>query len=71
MDGLEAGRLIVGHRTKQEPSPKAIFLSAHATESYKEKTLDAGGDGFISNPYKLGQIQSVLTPICSCEIIVT
>ena len=37
-----------------------IFLSAHATENYKEKALAVGGDGFIAKPFQLPKLEEAL-----------
>lgn len=39
--------------------PVIIFLSAHASESFKDMTLEVGGNGFISKPFYLPQIQNI------------
>lgn len=56
MDGLEATS-IISHRTSH---PRIVFLTAHALSEYQEKALEAGGDGFISKPFKLDVIRGIL-----------
>jgi len=46
---------------KVDPNkPTVIFLSAHATENYKEKALAVGGDGFIAKPFQLPKLEEAL-----------
>jgi CheY-like chemotaxis protein len=56
MDGLEATSII----SKRVDRPKIVFLTAHALREFQEKAVEAGGDGFISKPFKLGMIRETL-----------
>eukprot|EP00980_Cylindrotheca_fusiformis_P022201 scaffold9079_cov120-Cylindrotheca_fusiformis.AAC.16 len=56
MDGLEATSVI----SQRHVHPKIFFLTAHALSEYQEKALEAGGDGFISKPFKLDVIRNIL-----------
>jgi CheY-like chemotaxis protein len=56
MDGLEATSVI----SQRAEHPKIVFLTAHALSEYQEKAIEAGGDLFISKPFKLGVIRGIL-----------
>jgi len=56
MDGLEATSII----TQRQERPKIIFLTAHALKDYQDQAIAAGGDGFVSKPFKIGLIQECL-----------
>lgn len=56
MDGLEATSII----SKRAIHPKIVFLTAHALSEYQEKAIEAGGDCFISKPFKLDAIRSII-----------
>ena len=43
-----------------ERYPKIVFLTAHALQDFQEQAAGAGGDGFISKPFKLDVIKSLL-----------
>jgi len=60
MDGLEATQLIVAAQERQQPRPKILFVTAHALDSFEVETRAAGGDGFITKPFKLDQIRMAL-----------
>lgn len=63
MDGLEATRVIHGRRKQGNGTnyhPRIVFLTAHALKEYQEKALEAGGDGFISKPFKTHSIKQLL-----------
>ncbi|KAL3921320.1 MAG: hypothetical protein SGILL_002808 [Bacillariaceae sp.] len=62
MDGLEATKRIVARRQEKpgQVHPCILFLTAHALEDYREKAAQAGGDGFISKPFKLAAIKEFL-----------
>ena len=54
MCGLEATTIISEKkREKGAEYPKVAFLTAHALVDYQDKAAAAGGDGFVSKPYKL------------------
>jgi len=59
MDGLEATQLIVAQ--ERQPRPKILFVTAHALDSFEAEAKVAGGDGFITKPYKLDQIRMALS----------
>jgi signal transduction histidine kinase/ActR/RegA family two-component response regulator len=53
MDGLEATSIIsTQKRARGIEYPKVVFLTAHAMVDYQDKAATAGGDGFVSKPYK-------------------
>ncbi|MCE2994786.1 MAG: response regulator, partial [Flammeovirgaceae bacterium] len=62
MDGLQSTKLIVARRKKQpqSPHPRIVFLTAHALEDYRKNAAEAGGDGFISKPFKAAAIKELL-----------
>lgn len=41
-------------------NPRVVFLTAHALNDYKQMANEAGGDGFISKPFKSSAITSLL-----------
>ncbi|KAG7342663.1 multi-sensor hybrid histidine kinase [Nitzschia inconspicua] len=62
LDGLQATQQIVA-RHKKNPlgvHPRIVFLTAHALDDYREKAHEAGGDGFISKPFKIAAIKKFL-----------
>ncbi|KAG7371767.1 multi-sensor hybrid histidine kinase [Nitzschia inconspicua] len=62
LDGLQATQQIVA-RHKKDPlgvHPRIVFLTAHALDDYREKAHEAGGDGFISKPFKIAAIKKFL-----------
>ena len=62
MDGLEATRLIVKDhlRDVHRRHPKIVFLTAHALSSFQDQAADAGANCFLSKPYNLEDIRSML-----------
>ena len=56
MDGLEATSII----SKRPKHPKIVFVTAHALDDFQAKAWEAGGDGFISKPFKLQLIKDLL-----------
>jgi len=62
MDGLEACKIIVGRR-KNDGLPKVVFATAHVSSSFQEKTVAAGGDGYISKPFDLDKIKGYLSSL--------
>ena len=55
------------HNNKRDKSkhdlPNVIFLSAHATDAYREKAEAVGGDGFIAKPFQLPKIKDALQSV--------
>mmetsp|Transcript_18434 Transcript_18434/g.34303 ORF Transcript_18434/g.34303 Transcript_18434/m.34303 type:complete len:1003 (+) Transcript_18434:131-3139(+) len=62
LDGLESTKRIVARREKdpQAHHPRIVFLTAHALDNYREEASQAGGDGFISKPFKTIAIRRLL-----------
>ena len=57
MDGLEATRLI---KHDQSDLP-IVALTAHAMERDRERTHNAGCDGFLSKPYQIPDLLAVVS----------
>lgn len=69
MDGLEATKIITDKRKQQNESfPKVVFLTAHALQDYQEKAAGAGGDGFISKPFKIGIIKELVARLATTKL---
>ncbi|MFH1496543.1 MAG: ATP-binding protein [Verrucomicrobiota bacterium] len=59
MDGLEATRRIRRLLSDNE-QPRIIALTANAHEANRQECLEAGMDGFITKPIKLGDIEQAI-----------
>ena len=59
MGGMEACELIM----ERDPDTIIIFVTAHALDEFKVKAKDAGARGFISKPFRVGDIDEVLREI--------
>ena len=57
MDGLEATRLI----KLDQPDLPIVALTAHAMERDRERTRDAGCDGFLSKPYQIPDLLAAVS----------
>ena len=57
MDGLEATRLI----KLEQPDLPIVALTAHAMERDRERTRDAGCDGFLSKPYQIPDLLAAVS----------
>lgn len=57
MDGLEATRLI----KRAQPDLPIVALTAHAMERDRERTRDAGCDGFLSKPYQIPELLAAVS----------
>jgi CheY-like chemotaxis protein len=57
MDGLEATRLI----KLDQPNLPIVALTAHAMERDRERTRDAGCDGFLSKPYQIPDLLAAVS----------
>ena len=55
MDGLEATRNIVG-RTPAERRPWIVAMTANAMDGDRERCLEAGMNGYISKPIRVGEL---------------
>lgn len=58
LDGIGACREITADKTRFLPI--IIFVTAHAMESFRADTREAGGHGFVSKPFNLQSIEKVL-----------
>jgi len=61
MDGMEACKLIM----ERDPDSIIVFVTAHALDEFKNKAKAAGAKGFISKPFRVGDIDDVLKNIYS------
>jgi len=59
MDGMEACEIIM----ERDPDTIIIFVTAHALNELKVKAKAAGAKGFISKPFRVGDIDDVLKEI--------
>ena len=57
MDGLEATRLI----KLAQPDLPIVALTAHAMERDRDRTRDAGCDGFLSKPYQIPDLLAAVS----------
>ena len=65
MDGLEATRLIkADEATRHTP---VIALTAHAMKGDKERTLDAGCDGYVAKPVDIFELLRVVKRFCPSD----
>eukprot|EP00537_Pseudo-nitzschia_pungens_P011229 CAMPEP_0172393354 /NCGR_PEP_ID=MMETSP1061-20121228/9230_1 /TAXON_ID=37318 /ORGANISM="Pseudo-nitzschia pungens, Strain cf. pungens" /LENGTH=1391 /DNA_ID=CAMNT_0013124391 /DNA_START=71 /DNA_END=4246 /DNA_ORIENTATION=- len=63
MGGLEACKIIVERDKGKKDPPKVIFVTAHALVEFKEKAIAAGGDDFITKPFKMQDIDNVMKTV--------
>jgi signal transduction histidine kinase/AmiR/NasT family two-component response regulator len=63
MDGLEATRQILARPRVEltDVAPKIFFVSAHVLDTFQAQAKAAGGLGFISKPFNLQMIKSVIS----------
>lgn len=59
MDGMEACKIIM----ERDPDTIIVFVTAHALDEFKVKAKAAGAKGFISKPFRVGDIDTVLKEI--------
>jgi len=59
MDGMEACKIIM----ERDPDTIIVFVTAHALDEFKAKAKAAGAKGFISKPFRVGDIDDVLKEI--------
>lgn len=64
LDGLDATRLIKD-RDGDKLKTKIIFCTAHAVGDVRLRAQETGGDGFISKPFNIKKIESILNEISS------
>jgi CheY-like chemotaxis protein len=60
---MEACRQII----KRDPDAKIIFVTAHALDEFKSKAESVGAVSFISKPFRVSDIDSVLERIGVCS----
>jgi CheY-like chemotaxis protein len=60
MDGLEATRLIKERGGGDDIAPKMVLCTANAMGDFHLQVEQAGGDGFVSKPFNLKTIDSIL-----------
>jgi CheY-like chemotaxis protein len=51
MDGMEVTRTIREREARTREHIPSVAMTAHAMQGDKDKSLAAGIDGYISNPY--------------------
>lgn len=56
MDGMDACKLIV----ENDKDAKVVFVTAHALDEFKDQAEAAGGVSFISKPFRVQDIKTVL-----------
>ena len=61
MNGVDACLAI--NKIKQKMLPVIVFVTAHAMETFRKQAFDAGGYGFVSKPFNLEKIQSLIESI--------
>jgi two-component system cell cycle response regulator DivK len=66
MDGLEATRLIkADEATRQTP---VIALTAYAMKGDKERTLEAGCDGYVAKPVDILELLRLVRRFCPSDL---
>ena len=63
MDGIDACRAIVNRPVRSHPPPLIVFVTANASQSYKNDCLKAGGWDFLPKPFNLQDIASCLQKV--------
>ena len=61
MNGLEACRQITQNKVRLLPI--VIFVTAHAMEKFRNEARQAGGFGFISKPFNLEKINTLIKSV--------
>jgi CheY-like chemotaxis protein len=56
MDGFEATRII----KKNKPGLPVIAVTAYAMEADRNQSIEAGCDNYISKPYKMEELFSLI-----------
>jgi CheY-like chemotaxis protein len=60
MDGIQAVRCIRHHFGT---TPKIIFATGSAPDTYRDICLDAGGDDFISKPITIIELNAAINRV--------
>ncbi len=63
MNGLEAS-IAIRERWPPEKQPKIIAITAYVLKGDQERCLQAGMDGYISKPVKIGEL---IDALCRCQ----
>jgi signal transduction histidine kinase/CheY-like chemotaxis protein len=66
MGGLEACTHVVKNRGNNF-LPKVVFVTAHASDDYEVEGIRVGGDGFVSKPYNIAELEKSFDLICPNE----
>ncbi len=61
-DGL--GMDFISYVKKNHPSTKIVMVSAHNTAEDKKKAISEGVDAFISKPFSVAEITTVISQVC-------
>ncbi len=67
MDGLEATRRI--RELADIPRPTIVGVSANAYPEDLEQAREAGMDGYLAKPIKLGKLEPVIAAASTCEAV--
>lgn len=59
MNGIDATIAIKKNASSSSCVPMIIFLTAHALQEYRDRAKEAGGDGFMSKPFKMDQMRDL------------
>jgi CheY-like chemotaxis protein len=59
MGGMEATKLIM----ERDPNARVVFVTAHALDEFKAQADAVGATSFISKPFRLEDIQKLLTEL--------
>ncbi|CAI5468349.1 unnamed protein product [Closterium sp. Yama58-4] len=64
MDGLQTVRVIREKETAEKlPHLPVIGLTAHAADVYRDQCISAGMDGFVSKPFTVNQLLSMMQSV--------
>ena len=63
MGGLEACTHVVRNRGNNS-LPKVVFVTAHASEDFEAEGIKSGGDGFVSKPYNISELEKSFDLLC-------
>jgi CheY-like chemotaxis protein len=59
LSGIDACRLIVDRKDGKHPTPKIVFVTAHAMNSFKNQCISAGGTEFLPKPFNIKDIEKL------------
>jgi len=69
MDGYEAAERILkqesGHDGKAESKPTVLAVTADVTDGAQERAARVGMKGFMTKPYKMHDLQRLITEYCA------